>query len=82
MHWLAGESVRVRVLRVEPSDKGIRIRLSLKLEDEAAPAPPPPEPNAPNSTLVIGRFIALHISSVSSVPDAPTSASRRGGASR
>ena len=37
------------------------------------PAPPPPEPNAPNKTLVTGRFIALHMSSVSSVPDEPTS---------
>ena len=34
---------------------------------------PPPEPKAPNKTLVTGRFIALHMSSVSSVPDEPTS---------
>jgi len=32
------------------------------------------EPNAPKSTLVTERFIAFPISSVSSVPDAPTSA--------
>ena len=41
-------------------------------------APPPVDactaPNAPKSTLVTLRFIALPISSVSSVPDAPTSA--------
>jgi len=30
------------------------------------------EPNAPKSTLVTERFIAFPISSVSSVPDAPT----------
>ena len=30
-------------------------------------------PNAPKSTFVIDRFIARPISSVSSVPDAPTS---------
>ena len=39
----------------------------------AAAAPPPLEPNAPNKTFVTGRFIALHMSSVSSVPDEPTS---------
>ena len=32
-----------------------------------------PPPNAPNSTFASERFIALHISSVSSVPEAPTS---------
>ena len=42
----------------------------------AAPAAWPgvgPPPTPANSTLVIGRFIALHISMVSSVPEAPTS---------
>ena len=45
----------------------------------AAPAAAPPgpavgaEPKPANSTLLSERFIALHISMVSSVPDAPTS---------
>ena len=30
-------------------------------------------PNAPKSTFVTGRFMALHMKSVSSVPDEPTS---------
>jgi small subunit ribosomal protein S1 len=51
-----GESVRVRVLRVEPSEKGIRIRLSLKLEDEVAPAPPQPEQILEGSVTRVANF--------------------------
>src|SRR2546425_6698275 len=39
----------------------------------AAPAPALTCPNAPKSTFVIERFIARPMSSVSIVPDAPTS---------
>ena len=47
------------------------------LRPSSSAAGPPPactDPNAPKRTFAIERFIALPISSVSSVPDAPTSA--------
>ena len=55
------------------TSSGVVVR-AVRPSSSAAPVPVWICPNAPKRTFVIDRFIARPISSVSSVPDAPTSA--------
>ena len=56
------------------TSSGLALRTVPPLVAAAPPDPAWTLPNAPNSTFAIERFIARPISSVSSVPEAPTSA--------